>query len=562
MHNFITIRSFCIVSLFVLNFFLLPYVSNGPFSSLLVITIICLLVLSFFLLIRCLRSSKKSTMYFSTTLLGSLYLCLIGIFSADGINLIQEASLYFFLSNRELPILAYKTFTPFMLLLLSIDTADRNYETDNVSRNIPILFRFLITVVLIGVPLLIFLSFGFGVPLTGALATSGLLTAIIGLALQGNLSNIISGVFLNIERPFKPGDWITFDGQLGKIKSISWRSTRLTSIENHEIFVPNDKLAQSTVMNLANNDPSFSKGGFVVYDAIYVHPRHDPYYIIELLKDSLAKARPVESRPFFEYTDAWFTGGKENGLEFYVAYDCLDRALLFSQRSSIMLSINHVLTRAGVTMTVGNLLQTLKPDASLGVVQDFSQDIFNYQKHSYFENNVYLETQNAELWFRRLKLLSSLRDEDFTLLAKEAKKHVFETSDVIVEQGDASDSMFIIIEGVVKVVVKNDKGSSTVIGTLTVGESFGEMSLLTGAYRSATVSATRPVVLYEIMKDSMAQVMKNNPVVVEGLTQILTKRQKELNYARKGLDVEDEFENEDSTLFNSVKNSLIKYFSS
>ena len=180
-------------------------------------------------------------------------------------------------------------------------------------------------------------------------------------------------------------------------------------------------------MNFANNDPSFCKGGFVVYDAIYVHPRHDPHYIIELLKDSLAKARPVESRPFFEYTDAWFTGGKENGLEFYVAYDCLDRALLFSQRSSIMLSINHVLTRAGVTMTVGNLLQTIKPDASLSAVRDFSQDISNYQKHSYFEYNVYLETQNVELWFRRLKLLSSLRDEDFTLLAKEAKKHVYKT---------------------------------------------------------------------------------------------------------------------------------------
>ena len=296
--------------------------------------------------------------------------------------IITETSFYHFLANKELPVLAYKIFTPFLLVLLGFDAADRNYVSDNEQRNIPVLFRFLIIIILALAPILMFLSFGFNVPLTGALATSGLLTAIIGLALQGNLSNIISGLFLNIERPFKPGDWIMFDDQLGRVKAISWRSTRLTSIENQEIFVPNDKLAQSTVMNFANNDPSFSKGGFVVYDSIYVHPRHDPYYIIELLKDSLAKARPVESRPFFEYTDAWFTGGKENGLEFYVAYDCLDRALLFSQRSSIMLSINHVLTRAGVTMTVGNLLQTIKPDASLSAVRDFSQDIFNYQKNS------------------------------------------------------------------------------------------------------------------------------------------------------------------------------------
>ena len=75
------------------------------------------------------------------------------------------------------------------------------------------------------------------------------------------------------------------------------------------------------------------------------------------------------------------------------------------------------------------------------------------------------------------------------------------------------------------------------------------------------ISATRPVVLYEIMKDSMAKVMKSNPEVAEGLTQILIKRQKELNHARKGLDVQAKFEKEDNTLFNSVKNSLIKYFS-
>ena len=117
------------------------------------------------------------------------------------------------------------------------------------SRNIPILFRFLITVVLVIVPYLFsYLSVLVFLSQEHLLLQSYLLPLLVWLF--RNLNNIISGVFLNIERPFKPGDWITFDGQLGKIKSISWRSTRLTSIENQEIFVPNDKLAQSTVMNL------------------------------------------------------------------------------------------------------------------------------------------------------------------------------------------------------------------------------------------------------------------------------------------------------------------------
>ena len=61
---------------------------------------------------------------------------------------------------------------------------------------------------------------------------------------------------------------------------------------------------------------------------------------LEIIKDGLAKAKPVDKREFFGFTDVWFSGANDNGLKFWIGYDCLDRALLFSQRSSVMLSIN------------------------------------------------------------------------------------------------------------------------------------------------------------------------------------------------------------------------------
>ena len=85
------------------------------------------------------------------------------------------------------------------------------------------------------------------------------------------------------------------------------------------------------------------------------------------------------------------------------------------------------------------------------------------------------------------------------MLAKTTQKYRYKASDVIVKQGDAGDCMFIIVEGVVKVVIENDD----------LNYLRGEMCLLTGASRSATVSAIRPVVLYEIEQDSLGQVMKN-----------------------------------------------------
>ena len=191
-----------------------------------------------------------------------------------------------------------------MILAFEIITAET--QSDSTIQKIPAILRFLLLGVSIATPFLIFLSFGFGVPLTGVLATSGLITAIIGLALQSNLSNIVSGMFLTLERPFKSGDWISVDGEdIGQVKTISWRTTRLVSLENTEISIPNDKLAHSSVVNLSSNDENFSKGGYIIYDKLSVHPRHDPKYIIELIKDGLAGSQPADGRIFFGYTNAW-----------------------------------------------------------------------------------------------------------------------------------------------------------------------------------------------------------------------------------------------------------------
>ena len=249
---------------------------------------------------------------------------------------------------------------------------------------------------------------------------------------------------------------------------------------------------------------------------------------------ALAKARPKDGRmSLFEFTGVWFNGAKKNGLEFLIAFDSIDRTYLFDNRSSVMLSINYVFTRAGITMTSGNLLQNLKPDANLALVQDYSQDYSNYIFDNYQENNIYLEAQNKEIWFRRLSLFASLKHRDFKLLAKEAQKRTFDVGEIIVKQGDVGTSMFIIVEGVVKVALENPNNTSSVLATLTVSEVFGEMSLLTGAKRTATVSATRPLVVFEIKKTTFAKIIKNNPDVLNALSSILAKQQQGIEAVKK-----------------------------
>nr|VFK25128.1 MAG: Mechanosensitive ion channel [Candidatus Kentron sp. LFY] len=88
------------------------------------------------------------------------------------------------------------------------------------------------------------IAFVFDYRITGLLATSGLLAMIIGLAIQTNLSNIFSGIAVNLERPFRIGDWVKLaDFDEGKVVNVTWRSVRIRTPNNHIISIPNSTAA-------------------------------------------------------------------------------------------------------------------------------------------------------------------------------------------------------------------------------------------------------------------------------------------------------------------------------
>ncbi len=558
--NLYPILKVLLISLAIL---IVPYAGATSFGTSVLIANYSILALSVVFTLKISHRNSKSKNFSFFCLIFSTYLYVVAIFPEDlnPQNFILSNFLNF-IDDKMKPNLAYQVFQPFILLILTVENIDNSQSRDTNERNFPSILRFLVITILLAMPCLLFLSKGYQVPLTAALATSGLITAIIGLALQGNLSNVVSGIFLNLEKPFEKNDWITVDGQLGQVQNISWRSTYLVSIDNMEIAIPNDKLAQATVINLARNDPNFSSGGFVTYDPIVVHPRHNPENIMALLKDALAKAVPADKRSFFGYTDVWFGGAKDGGLEFWIAYDCLDRALLFSQRSSIMMSINHVLTKAGVTMSVGHILQTIKPDASLLAIQDYSQDQRTYDKLYAPAHNIYLESQKPEFWFRRVNLFKALNDEEFTLISSASDKRFFREGELIIKQGAQGSSMFLIAEGVVEVSLKNDSENEIIVGNLTIGEVFGEMSLLTGAPRVATAKAKRPVVLFEVNKEIFSKILKNNDAVLESLSKILASRQLELANIENSLESAENTGDRQRGVLQAIKKSIVKFFQS
>src|SRR5262249_6485160 len=81
-----------------------------------------------------------------------------------------------------------------------------------------------------------------GVDLRGIVATSAVLTAVIGFSLQDSLGNIMGGLALQMERTIRVGDWIRVDDLEGKVKEIRWRQTSLETRNWDTVVIPNSAL--------------------------------------------------------------------------------------------------------------------------------------------------------------------------------------------------------------------------------------------------------------------------------------------------------------------------------
>ena len=93
----------------------------------------------------------------------------------------------------------------------------------------------------------------FGVKTTSFAAVLGGASLAIGLAFQGSLSNVATGIMLLVFRPFKVGDVVTIGGQTGVVEEISLFTTHLNTPQNVHIIMPNSKIFGDTIVNLTRN---------------------------------------------------------------------------------------------------------------------------------------------------------------------------------------------------------------------------------------------------------------------------------------------------------------------
>ncbi|HET8726964.1 MAG TPA: mechanosensitive ion channel domain-containing protein, partial [Alphaproteobacteria bacterium] len=160
-------------------------------------------------------------------------------------------------------------------------------------RQSPRLLHEMIAVLLFVAALVAIFALVFDRSLAGALATSGVLVAVLGFALRNTIADVVSGIALSIESPFRIGDWIeTEAGVAGRVIEITWRATRVETRDQVHVVLPNSRIAAGRVTNYSAPRRHYRVQQTVVLDA-----GTPVFRAKQALLDGILAARKIRKSP-------------------------------------------------------------------------------------------------------------------------------------------------------------------------------------------------------------------------------------------------------------------------
>lgn len=352
-----------------------------------------------------------------------------------------------------------------------------------------------------------------GVNLVGLITTSAVLTAVIGLAAQNILGNLFAGLGIQIEHPFRIGDWIQYHDYTGRVTGIGWEATRLKTLDDEAIVIPNLDISKSVIKNY-----SMPTTRHAMKIEVGVEYGAAPNRVAEVLLGVCGREATVLDEPppvvrVLAYGDFAITYQVRFFYEGYGNYP--------EVRTAVMKAIWYALRRAGIRI----------PFPIRDVQQRHIERRFEAEELSRLRAAAISDLSV-------IPILTPLSPEAREELAGAMAIEEYGDGETIVRQGDAGDSLYIIHRGACDVEVEKGAGQAVKVADLLPPAFFGEMSLLTGEPRSATVRARGDTTVFSIGKAAFREILVAEPEISGKLAEALAARQVETAQAGRGGDEE------------------------
>ncbi len=353
---------------------------------------------------------------------------------------------------------------------------------------------------------------------------SAILGIVVGLALQDTLGNLFAGIALQADQPFQVGDIVTFANQTtGVVEAVSWRGVKIRTFQNKLLVISNSMLGKEAI----EVSPKDNLNARIVYfNTLYTN---SPAKTMQVVREAVRQVENVSAkiRPIVRIRNLG-----DSGIEWEVKYWADDYSRFNDTDALVRQRIWYAFYREKIDFPYPTRTVYMKESAPEQTVDD------------------YLDITVERL--SRIPIFAPLSNEELEKLARGSMDRVFAPGEAIVRRGQEGNSMFVITRGSVEVQVMQGN-ELKVINTLRESDYFGEMSLLTGEPRSATVSAVEETEVVQINKNALKPIFEANPALVDSICEMVEKR-------RAILDAIPENTNTEMTEDLGVLASIRKFF--
>ncbi|WP_081686939.1 mechanosensitive ion channel family protein [Chitinilyticum litopenaei] len=343
-----------------------------------------------------------------------------------------------------------------------------------------------------------------GLDLSQLVTTSAVITAVIAFSMQDTLGNILSGIALQADQSLRLGQWVKAGEYSGRVSQIGWRSTQLETRSGETVVIPNGWLMKNSFIVLGRQ-----VGELAVWRrniALDLDARLVPARIVAITEQALQDASiPGVAR---QPPPSTVLMGLQDGVAHYVTRYWL------SNFQADDLTDSQV--RAHLIAALGrNDIATVAP-------RQFGMQTLHVRQSGQLAPE---ELQKRLRALANVALFSSLSAAEREQLARELAFAAFESGDVITRQGAVAHWLYILITGEVAVWRDYGQDGGVLLGTLPAGEIFGEMGLMTGAPRMATIVASSYCECYRLDRDSFQHILAARPELAESISRVLHARQ-------------------------------------
>ncbi|MCR4303169.1 MAG: mechanosensitive ion channel family protein [Gallionella sp.] len=357
-----------------------------------------------------------------------------------------------------------------------------------------------------------------GLDLGSIVATSAMITAVVAFAMQDTLGNILGGLALQMDNSIEIGDWIKVDDLVGRVVDIRWRSTLVETRNWETVVFPNSQLMKSKFMVLGRRaDQPVQQRRWIWFG---VSLEATPARVFSAVEDAMRQAEvanvakmPAPNCVLMEIDKGY--------AHYALRYWLTDLAADDPTDSAVRWHVYTALERAGIKCAVEE-----------------------HNVHIVKENEKYEEAQHQRELSRRFKTLKrvdlfrQMTDDELHKLAERLKYAPFAKGNIISRQGAIAHWLYIIINGDAEVFLETENGERRRLSVLTKGNFFGEMGMMTGAPRTASVLAMTDVECYRLDKAAFEEIIVERPGIAEEISHILVERRAELDSALQNLDEE------------------------